>query len=45
MRSGRGPLLRIRFDDGEVAPAGTIVNIEGDKQEFYVARRGEAFAT
>jgi outer membrane usher protein len=45
VRSGRGALLKIRLDDGDVAPAGAIVQIEGDKQEFYVARRGEAFVT
>ena len=33
------------LDDGEVAPAGALVHIEGDKAEFYVARRGEAFVT
>ncbi|HEY1230415.1 MAG TPA: fimbria/pilus outer membrane usher protein, partial [Ramlibacter sp.] len=45
VRSGRGALLKIRFDDGEDAPAGATVRIEGDNQEFYVARRGEAFVT
>jgi len=45
VRSGRGALLKIVLDDGEVAPAGAIAQIEGDKQEFYVARRGEAFVT
>jgi len=45
VRKGRGALLKIVLDDGEVAPAGAIVQIEGDKQEFYVARRGEAFVT
>jgi outer membrane usher protein len=45
VRSGRGALLKIKLDDGEPAPAGAIVQIEGDKQEFYVARRGEAFVT
>ena len=47
VRTGRGALLRITLDDGDVAPAGAIVQIEGDKdkQEFYVARRGEAFVT
>ncbi|RLJ63709.1 outer membrane usher protein [Sulfurisoma sediminicola] len=45
VRGGRGALLRIVLDDGDVAPAGSIVAIEGDKQEFYVARRGEAFVT
>jgi outer membrane usher protein len=45
VRSGRGALLKIVLDDGEVVPAGAIVQIEGDKEEFYVARRGEAFVT
>ena len=45
VRSGRGALLKIVLDDNEVAPAGATVHIEGDKQEFYVARRGEAFVT
>jgi outer membrane usher protein len=45
VRSGRGALLKIVLDDDEVAPAGATVRIEGDKQEFYVARRGEAFVT
>jgi outer membrane usher protein len=45
VRGGRGALLKITFDDGEAAPAGAVVNIEGDKEEFYVARRGEAFIT
>jgi outer membrane usher protein len=45
VRSGRGALLKIQLDDGDVAPAGATVLIEGDQQEFYVARRGEAFVT
>ncbi len=45
VRGGRAALLKITLDDGDVAPAGAIVNIEGDRQEFYVARRGEAFVT
>lgn len=45
VRTGRGALIRIVFDDGEAAPAGAVVHIEGDPQEFYVARRGEAFVT
>jgi outer membrane usher protein len=45
VRSGRGALLKIVFDDGEPAPAGAIVRIQGDKEDFYVARRGEAFVT
>lgn len=45
VRKGRGALVKIVLDDGDVAPAGAIVQIEGDKEEFYVARRGEAFVT
>jgi len=45
VRTGQGALLRIVFDDGDVAPAGAIAKIKGDSQEFYVARRGEAFVT
>jgi outer membrane usher protein len=45
VRSGRGALLKIMLDDGDVAPAGATVQIEGDAEEFYVARRGAAFVT
>jgi len=45
VRSGRGALLKIMLDDGDVAPAGATVQIEGDDEEFYVARRGAAFVT
>jgi outer membrane usher protein len=45
VRSGRGALIKIILADGEPAPAGALVYLEGDKQEFYVARRGEAYVT
>lgn len=45
VRGGRGALLKIILDDGLAAPAGAVVNIEGDTEEYYVARRGEAFVT
>ena len=45
VRSGRGALLKIVLDDGEPAPPGAIVRIEGEKEEFYVARRGESYVT
>ena len=45
VRSGRGALVKIIFDDGDPAPAGAEVELVGDKQEFFVARRGEAFIT
>ena len=44
-RAGRAALLRLVLDDGQPAPAGATIQIEGDKQEFYVAHRGEAFVT
>lgn len=45
VRAGRGALLKIVLDDGQPAPPSAIVKIDGDKEEFYVARRGEAFVT
>lgn len=45
VRTGRAALIRLVFDDGEPAAAGGIVQIEGDSEEFYVARRGEAYVT
>jgi len=45
VRSGRAALIKIIFDDGEPAPAGAEIELVGDKQEFFVARRGEAFIT
>ena len=45
VRSGRGALVKIIFDDGEPAPAGAEIELVGDKQVFFVARRGEAFIT
>ena len=45
VRTGRGALISIMFDDGQPAPAGAQIELVGDKQEFFVARRGEAFIT
>lgn len=45
VREGRGALVRLLLEDGEPAPAGAVVSIEGEKEEFYVARRGESFVT
>ena len=45
VRSGRGALIKFDLDDMQPVPPGAIVNIVGDKQTFYVARRGEAFVT
>ncbi|HET7764025.1 MAG TPA: fimbria/pilus outer membrane usher protein [Burkholderiales bacterium] len=45
VRSGRGALVSIVLDDGQPAPAGAQIELEGDTKEFYVARHGEAFVT
>lgn len=45
VRSGRAALIKIVLADGQDAPAGTEIELVGDKQEFFVARRGEAFIT
>ncbi len=45
VRLGRGALIRIVFEDGQPAPPGAEIELAGDKQEFFVARRGEAFIT
>ena len=45
VRTGRGALIKIVFDDDQPAPAGAELELVGDKQEFFVARRGEAFVT
>ncbi len=45
VRTGRGALVSLVLDDGEPAPAGAEVELVGDDQEFFVARRGEAFIT
>ena len=44
-RLGRAALLSLVFDDGQAAPAGATLHIEGGNQEFYVANRGQAFLT
>ena len=45
VRSGRAALLKLQLANGEIAPAGVTVRIDGDTEEFYVGRRGEAFVT
>lgn len=45
VRAGRAALIKLVFDDGEPAPAGAELELAGDKKEFFVARRGEAFIT
>lgn len=45
VRAGRGALVTLVLDDGEPAPAGAEVELAGDDEAFFVARRGEAFIT
>lgn len=45
VRSGRAALLKIVLSDGQAAPAGAVVRIQGGKEEFWVARQGQAYVT
>jgi outer membrane usher protein len=45
VRGGKAALVTITFDDGQPAPAGATLRIEGEKEDFVVARRGEAYLT
>jgi outer membrane usher protein len=45
VRTGRAALIKIVLSDGSMAPAGTEIELVGDRQSFFVARRGEAFIT
>ena len=45
VRGGKAALLTIELDDGQPAPAGATVRIDGDPQEFIMARRGETYVT
>ena len=45
VRSGRAALIKILLEDGAPAPAAAEIELVGDKKEFFVARRGEAFVT
>jgi len=45
VRSGRSALVRLVLDDGQPVPAGTALELVGDKKPFFVARKGEAYVT
>ena len=45
VQSGRAALLRIVLEDDQPAPVAAVVQIKGDAQTFYVARRGESYVT
>lgn len=45
VRRSRGALLRLQLDDGSPVPSGAVVTVDGQAEEFPVARRGEAYVT
>lgn len=45
VRGGRAALIRIHDEGGEPLPPGATVRMAGQKEEFLVGRRGEAFVT
>jgi len=45
VRTGRAALVKIQDEKGEPVAVGSVVQIRGEKEEFYVGRRGEAFVT
>jgi outer membrane usher protein len=45
VRGGRAALVKIHQENGEPVPAGAVVRIQGQTEEVYVGRRGEAFVT
>lgn len=45
VRSGQSALVKIHDEKGEPIPPGSTVHLQGDKEEFFVGRRGEAFLT
>lgn len=44
-RAARGALLRIILEDGQPLPAGAFATVEGQAEEFPVAKRGEVYLT
>lgn len=45
VRGGRGAMIKVVLDDGQAAPRGAIVRIDGEHRDFYVGSRGEAYVT
>jgi outer membrane usher protein len=45
VRSGRAAVINIKLDDGTDAPAGAVLRMDNDNQDFYVANRGLAYVT
>ncbi len=45
VRGGRGALIRVVLDDGQPAPVGSVIRLQGEDREFLLSRRGEAYVT
>lgn len=45
VRSGRAAVLSLKLEDGADVPAGAVLKIDNDDQEFYVANRGLGYVT
>jgi outer membrane usher protein len=45
VRSGRAAVINIKLDDGTDMPAGAVLRMDNDNQDFYVANRGLAYVT
>lgn len=45
VRGGRSAVVKIHDERGEPLAPGSTVRLQGDKEEFFVGRRGEAFIT
>ncbi len=45
IRSGRAAVISIKLEDGSDMPAGAVIKIDNDKQDFYVANRGLGYVT
>jgi len=45
VRGGRGALIRVVLDDGQPAPVGSFMRLQGEEREFLLSRRGEAYVT
>jgi outer membrane usher protein len=45
VRSGRGALIHVLMTNGDNAPAGATVRIQGDHEDFYVGRHGQVYVT
>ncbi len=45
VRGGRAAVITIKLDDSSDAPVGSVLRIDNDSQDFYVANRGLGYVT